>query len=136
MKKAFDTVLEVEPEPVIDRTDDDDDDDDDGDGDDDELEEIEDEFLETASISIFEYLSDIDQNKVLSKLRIVGLLSVWERCVCHLKQLAVKEFIQTNFGSHGSVNKIIGRANLFVKSASKSVQCAEIFLEHKFRLDL
>ena len=47
MKKAFDTVLEIEPEPVIDRTDDDG-----------EQEEIDDEFLETASISIFEYLSD------------------------------------------------------------------------------
>ena len=135
MKKAFDTVLEIEPEPVIDRTDDDYDDYDDEDRNCVNKQMIMTMTIETASISIFEYLSDIDQNKVLSKLRMVGLLSVWGRCVCHLIQLAVKDFIQTNFGSHGSVNKIIGRANLFVKSARKSVQCTEIFLEHKFRLD-
>ena len=125
MKKAFDTVLEIEHELVeIDI-----------DGDEDELEEIEEKILTDAWISIFEYLSDMNLNSLTSKLRAAGLLSVWGRCICHLIQLCVNDFIQKHLRAHGSVNKFIVKANQFVNSARKSVQCGEIFLEYKFTLD-
>ena len=125
MKKAFDTVLEYEHDPLDIEI-----------NDEEELEEIDELILTDASVSIFEFLSDTNQNCLTSKLCRAGLLSIWGRCVCHLLQLAVNDFIQTKLGSHGVVNKIIMKANLFVRSARKSTHCGEIFLENNYSLDV
>ena len=66
MKKAFDTVLEYELDPLDIEI-----------NDEEELEEIDELILTDASVSIFEYLSDTNQNCLTSKLRRAGLLSIW-----------------------------------------------------------
>ncbi|KAI6654490.1 hypothetical protein LOD99_886 [Oopsacas minuta] len=123
MKKAFDTVLEIEHELLeidIDEGED-------------ELEPIDEMILSDARISIFEYLSDTNLNSLTSKLRAAGLLPLWGRCVC-LIQLSVHDFIQKQLRSHGSVNKFIIKATQFVNCSRKSIQCGEIFLKYKFTL--
>ncbi|KAI6658750.1 Zinc finger BED domain-containing protein 4-like [Oopsacas minuta] len=100
----------------------------------DEQEPIDKMILSDARISTFEFLSDTNLNSLTSKLRAAGLLPLWGRCVCHLIQLSVHDFIQKQLRSHGSVNKIIIKATQFVNCSRKSIQCGEIFLKYKFTL--
>ncbi|KAI6658725.1 hypothetical protein LOD99_10957 [Oopsacas minuta] len=113
MKKAFDGVLEIEHELVeidIDEGED-------------ELEPINEMILSDARISIFEYPSDTNLNSLTLKLRAAGLLPLWGRCVCHLIQLSVHDFIHKQLRSHGSVKKFIIQATQFVNCSRKSILC-------------
>ena len=104
-----------------------------------EIDEIPNSIIETAITDVSDSLNNNvkrQENKLMEKLQAEGLLPIWGRCVCHLIQLAVHEYLTKPPDYHSNIIQLISQTRKYIKSCKSSSRCAEIFIENKFSLSL
>ena len=102
-----------------------------------EIDDIPNSIIETAITDISDnFQHRIVKNELIDKLRVKELLPIWGRCVCHLIQLAVQDYLSNPPESHNNITQLIHVTKKYISSCKKSSRCAEIFLENNFSLSL
>ena len=99
---------------------------------DNEAEKIPNSIVETAILDIPDTLHKNENKNLISKLRTKELLSIWGRCVCHLIQLSVQDFLAHPMCHNDTITQINLKTKMYIRSCKKLSKCSEIFLEHKF----
>ena len=99
-----------------------------------DLEEISDELVNPAALNVFFKLNTTTPDSVLTRLRTHGLLPISSPCVRHSIQLVINEFLKSQLGFYGPVDKLISKANSYVRSVKNMPSCSQLFAEHKLEL--
>ena len=94
-----------------------------------EIYDIPNSIIETAITDISDnFRQRIEKNELIDKIRVKELLPIWGgRCVCHLIQLAVQDYLSNPPESHNNITQLIHVTKKYISSCKKSSRCAEIF---------
>eukprot|EP00918_Siedleckia_nematoides_P106586 GHVU01232588.1.p1 GENE.GHVU01232588.1~~GHVU01232588.1.p1 ORF type:complete len:319 (+),score=42.62 GHVU01232588.1:70-957(+) len=95
-----------------------------------EIEEVPDEVIDAAMVSLAAHLDAANPSGLVTQLRGEGLLPLWGPCSCHLLQLAVKDFLAMRDPQRETIGACIQPISDWVGCARRSGHVAAELRKH------